>query len=222
MPTYKTLKCTNCNKEFKRELRSYKSCWKNIFCSVQCNASWKSVHGSKKLKCKNCNKEFFKFNNQIKKTKNHFCSRSCNAIYQNSHKKIGSRRSKLEKWLEKKLPELYPNLEFHFNRKDTINSELDIYIPSLKLAFELNGIFHYEPIYGEDKLASIQNNDNLKFAACQEKNISLCSIDVSSQKYFKEKSSQKFLDIIINIIDMNIKKLAPLTGFEPAKSSHRQ
>jgi len=45
---------------------------------------------------------------------------------------------------------LYPDLVIHFNKKDAINSELDIYIPSLKLAFELNGIFHYEPIFGKE------------------------------------------------------------------------
>lgn len=71
-----------------------------------------------------------------------------------------------------------------------------IYFPSLKLAFELNGIFHYEPIYGSDKLSSIQNNDHRKFAACHEAGISLCIIDTSKQTYFKPKSSQRFLDII--------------------------
>ena len=38
---------------------------------------------------------------------------------------------------------------------EAINSELDVYVPSLNLAFELNGIFHYEPIYGEKKLNQI-------------------------------------------------------------------
>ena len=79
----------------------------------------------------------------------------------------------------------YPNLEIHYNRKDAINSELDIYIPELELAFELNGIFHYEPIYGAEKLQQIQNNDDRKFQACLEKGISLCIIDTSSLKYFK-------------------------------------
>lgn len=153
------------------------------------------------MKCSICSKTFLKLHKEIKKSKNHFCSRSCAATYNNQNKTYGIRRSKLEIWLEEHLIALYPNLEIHFNRKDTIGSELDIYIPSLKLAFELNGIFHYEPIFGNDKLQKIQENDSNKFQKCQEHGISLCIIDTSSQKYFKPKSSQKFLDIITEIID---------------------
>lgn len=136
----------------------------------------------------------------IKKSPNHFCSHSCAGTYNNTHKTTGTRRSKLENYLESKLTDLYPTLEIHFNRKDTINSELDIYIPSLKVAFELNGIFHYEPIYGQNKLSSIQNNDNRKFQACLERGIELCLIDTSTQKYFKENTSLKYLEIITTII----------------------
>lgn len=95
---------------------------------------------------------------------------------------------------------LYPALVFHFNRKDAINAELDIYIPSLKLAFELNGLFHYEPIFGADKLAQIQNNDERKYQACIEHGIELCLIDVSSFKNFKEKGAVKYLSIIQEVI----------------------
>ena len=126
---------------------------------------------------------------------------SCAGTYNNTHKTHGTRRSKLEVWIEEQLTKLYPNLEIHFNQKDTINSELDIYIPSMKIAFELNGIFHYEPIFGEDQLNKIQNNDHRKFAACHEAGISLCVIDTSGQKYFKPKSSQRYLDIITGIIN---------------------
>ena len=84
--------------------------------------------------------------------------------------------------MEEILPQLFPNIDFTFNDKTAINSELDIYIPNLKLAFELNGIFHYEPIYGKDKFQRIVENDNNKFQRCQENGISLCIIDTTSQK----------------------------------------
>ena len=123
------------------------------------------------------------------------------------HKKYGIRRSKLEKWLEEKLIAMYPSLEFHFNRKDTILSELDIYLPSLKLAFELNGIYHYEPIHGSDVLSSIVNNDNRKFQACLERGIELCIIDSSKQKYFKESTCTPFLQIISSVINTKLVSL---------------
>jgi hypothetical protein len=169
------------------------------FCNLKCAANFKN--NTIQTPCSNCNTIFIKKNSQIKKTKNHFCSRSCAATYQNTHKQIGTKRSKLEIYLEQKLTSYYPQLNIDFNKKEAINSELDIYIPSLKLAFELNGIFHYEPIYGSEKLDQIQNNDQRKFKACLENSISLCIIDVSKQKYFKESTSIEFLNIIIDIIN---------------------
>lgn len=143
---------------------------------------------------------------------NVFCSRSCAATYKNTHKKKGTRVSKLELWLAQELTNLFPQLKFHFNRKDTINSELDIYIPSLRLAFELNGIYHYEPIHGQEKLNQIQNNDNRKFQACIEHNIELCIIDTSRLTYFKESNALLYLNIIKSIIT---NKQAVPHGFEP-------
>lgn len=181
------------------------------FCSRKCKNDAQYTKIS--VICLNCNYIFEKKISEIKKSKsgNNFCSKSCAAIYNNTHKKHGTRISKLEKWLNTNLTKLYPDLEFHFNRKDAINSELDIYIPSLKLAFELNGIYHYESIHGQDKLQQIQNNDNRKFQACLEQGIELCIIDTSQQKYFKEKTSQKYLDIIERLIN-EVRR----AGFEPA------
>lgn len=150
-------------------------------------------------KCANCG-ENLRVKNTVLQKRN-YCSNSCNATYTNTHKKYGTVRSKLEKYIEQSLVPMYPNLEFHFNRKDAINSELDIFIPCLNLAFELNGIFHYEPIFGKEKLSQINNNDKRKFQACLERGIELCIIDTSSQKYFKPKTSKKFLDIICSVID---------------------
>ena len=95
----------------------------------------------------------------------------------------------------------YDNSIVYVKSKEEINSELDIFIPKYKLAFELNGIFHYEPIFGSRKLEQTQNNDKNKFQLCQENKISLCVIDTSSLKYFKEQNAEKYLDIIKNIIN---------------------
>jgi len=174
------------------------------YCSIKCMSEADRTRVS--LSCTTCNSAFTKLPKEIKKTKNHFCSKSCAATYNNAHKAHGTRRSKLEAWLEEQLQALYPMMEFHFNRKDAINAELDIYIPSLKLAFELNGLFHYEPIFGADKLAQIQNNDQRKYAACYEAGIEMCWIDVSHQKYFKPATAKKYLDIIHELIQ---EKVAP-------------
>jgi hypothetical protein len=175
---------------------------KHDYCSLKCSSLPRIT--KENVICTQCGKEFIKKLNQIKRSPNHFCSHSCHASYQHSHKTTGYRRSKLEVWLETKLITLYPNLKFEFNKKDAINSELDIYIPELKLAFELNGIFHYEPIFGQEQLEKINNNDNRKFQACVENNIELCIIDSSKLSYFKESNCVKYLDIITNIINLKI------------------
>lgn len=201
------LECENCHNIFYKLKCSVKMGIKKTsghvcrFCSLECFGKYKTLTQTTLVKCVQCGNEHRKPNNVIKKSKNNFCNHSCSTQYQNSHKTTGYRRSKLEKWLEEQLTKLYPTLEIHFNKTDIINSELDIYIPSLKLAFELNGIFHYEPIYGNAKLHKTQNNDQRKFQACIERGIALCIIDTSKQIYFKESTSKQFLNIITQIID---------------------
>jgi transposase-like protein len=195
--------CAGCGKEFRRpNSRTRRSLEvihpNNPYCSLEC---YIASRDAKEVVCLQCGTIFKKKGNQIRKTKRNFCCHSCAATYNNLHKTHGTRRSKLEVWLEEQLRERYPDLEILFNAKETINAELDIHFPSLNLAFELNGIYHYEPIHGAKKLASIQTNDHRKFAACAEKNIALCIIDVSTMKNFKPAKGQRFLDIIVGIVD---------------------
>lgn len=198
------LKCCQCSVVFYKEKKhiinvlNLKRHEKGKYCSSKCYGESRNIKIN--VECACCNIGFKKSPHEIKKTKNNFCSRSCSATYNNKHKKHGTRRSKLEVWLEEQLPIKYPDLNFVFNGKKAIESELDIYIPSLNLAFELNGIFHYEPIFGKDKFDQIQNNDRNKYKACIDEKIDLCIIDTSQQKYFKPSSSQKYFNIITKII----------------------
>jgi len=207
--------CGQCKKNFEREIRQTYKGTKRTFCSKQC--SDKFFTKTIMAECGNCGTEVIRINAEYKASKSGkvFCNRSCAASYNNTHKTTGTRVSKLEIWLKEQLQNHYTEIEFHFNRKDTINSELDIYIPSLNLAFELNGIFHYEPIYGKDKLQSIQNNDSRKFQACLEHGIELCIIDTSSFKHFKSEKAMKYFEIIKNIIAL---KMAPSPGTAPGYS----
>jgi len=198
--------CAQCALPFTSSSKaSYAKREKSKYCSKACYTACFNL--AVKTVCGHCGNQVVKQRLDIAQSKSGyvFCDRSCSASYNNTHKTVGYRRSKLEIWLEGTLPILFPGLDFSFNKTDAINSELDIYIPSLKLAFELNGIFHYEAIFGDKQLKQIQNNDGRKFQACAEQKIALCVIDTSSQKKFTEHSSQKYLKIIQNIIDEHVK-----------------
>jgi hypothetical protein len=73
----------------------------------------------------------------------------------------------------------------------------------MNLAFEINGIFHYKPIYGENKLKLTQLNDQKKIDACIKKRISLIVIDISSINHFNRKVGDPVVNYIIKIIEEN-------------------
>ncbi len=214
-------KCERCGKPFtvpkntvlralKATLdRDRKALYKGRYCSKVCRLTRPST--AQEHECQQCHVKVMRIPSQVGGKV--FCSQSCSATYHNTHKTHGTRRSKLEVWLEQELAKRYPALDIHYARKDAINGELDIYVSSIRLAFELNGIFHYEPIYGANKLAQIKNNDQRKYQACIERGIELCTIDTSSFKYFKADRAKPYLDIITKLIDL---KLEHPTGFEPA------
>lgn len=205
--------CEYCNNTFfiiKHEIVKHinnptKRSAKIKFCNKQCASNFRFQNNRKhEVECANCNCKFLKYQNQIKKSKNNFCSRSCNASYTNKNKKIGTVVSKLEVYLQTALKQKFPKLEFLFNNKEIIGSELDIFIPSMNLAFEISGIYHFKPIFGESKLIQIQNNDLNKKIICSSKNIDLHVIDTSDQIKFSESSSEKYFNYIKNIVNDNI------------------
>lgn len=172
---------------------------KNHFCSKKCQMNFQGVRLN--VECKHCGKQFTKEENQVKKTKNNFCSRSCAASYNNTHKSYGTKRAKLEIYLEEQIKEYYPELELICNQKTAIESELDFYFPQLRFAIELNGITHYEPIYGDEKFEKIQNNDKRKVIACYEKGIELAIVDSSSCSYLSPKNKEKYKNLVFGLIE---------------------
>ena len=193
-------KCDLCNRDFSfpQRLRNRN---KGLFCSEQCYQESRLKRLA--VTCDECGVLFHKHSCIIAKTLHNFCSCKCSSIYKNKHKTWGTRRSKLELWIEKELSALYPSLQILFNDVSAIQCELDIFIPDLDLAFELNGIFHYKEVF--DNFQRTKNRDKMKIQLCAQKGIRLCVIDTRNQKSFRIKTSKVFLDIICNIITDRLK-----------------
>lgn len=204
-----SLDCPYCKNAFKTKRfllqRNIKS-GRLKFCSAKCSSL--SQRNRVECICAECNKMFIRTPAWVSKFKRAFCSQTCSGSYNNKHKTYGTRRSKLEIWIEEKLEENFKQFDIHFNRKDAIESELDIFIPHLKLAFELNGIHHYRNIHGDAVFKRVQANDRRKASTCREKNVELVVINTSMQKRFTKESSIEFLELIKGHINKRISDTA--------------
>lgn len=195
------LSCVVCDKPFtraKNELQKSLKRKKGIYCSYSCvTYSRMSLagFGSSDVVCKHCGKAFVKQNSDIKKSPNNFCSKSCSATYKNKHKTTGYRRSKLEKYLEERIRQEFPDLEFETNCRSVIDYELDFYFPSLKLAVEVNGPIHYKPIYSQDKFERIQEIDREKVRMCEELGIQL--VIIPNLNDFKVQLGYEYFNLLV-------------------------
>ena len=174
------LQCLHCNKDvlkFKSEIRKNPD---KVFCNNNCASqhNWKTrpkPDTRKSYLCKLCNKEVFRYEADIK-SKAIFCSLHCSGTYYSQFTKR-KERSNLELFLLVKLQENFPYLKvICSDREQCSGLELDFYFPDLKMAIEINGPVHYDPIYGEKYLESIQERDSRKAKICESKNIELLSI----------------------------------------------
>jgi hypothetical protein len=182
--------CLHCNKIFPLEKHRVQRAAERRtgkYCSQTCARHARRT--SQEVHCANCNNLFRKHGVEIKRTSKHFCSRSCAAQFNNRHKNLGaSRRSKAEDYLSNLRRQDFPALEIIQNNRALLSSglEVDIVIPRLKLAIELNGPVHYFPLFGEKKLAKIQAADISKQAEIQIIGYNLLVIDISAYGYFKK------------------------------------
>jgi len=171
------------------------SSWNNALLHVF-GETYQDSHKPHPIICEECGAVCHKTPCQIKQSEHHFCSLSCSSKYHQKNKTTGTNCSKAEKYIRQKLDTQFPNLNVKYNNRKIIGKELDIYIPSLSIAFEINGIFHYLPIFGQKKLDKTQKSDLEKKQLCFAKNISLHVIDISSMNIFSEKQTESFYKMI--------------------------
>lgn len=174
--------CTFCKREFSRTSNYKKR--NNPFCSRKCSSSYTQT--KLEVSCHLCGEKFYRRPSEIKA--NTFCSKSCATTFNNT-KKRKSRRSRCEKILFDLLKEEFQSLEIIPNDKTLLPGyEVDIAIPSIKLAIEWNGIVHFKPIYGQNKLNRIQERDKEKLALANQNHINLIVVPdlVSKEHYVKE------------------------------------
>lgn len=206
------VKCLNCEINFNKRLSESKR-FPNHFCSKDC----KWIHSNKQIEvqCLNCNKFFKKKESKIKTQPRHCCSIQCFKMLAKYKKNWGSNRSKLEIYAEKRLTE---ELILNISYNDTsIGYELDIYLPELSFAIELNGITHYKAIYGEEALLKRQENDRLKAEECVKRNIKLIVINVSEDKDNKrtlEKRYNEINNLILSRVEEYKQQLSQPITFE--------
>lgn len=197
------VKCSYCGNDCLKPtkyINENKKLQQNNYCSRSCVNLAKIQ--AKLHKCAACGKDVKVTPSAFKrsKTKRFFCNSSCAAKYNNQHKTTGTRRSKLESYIETRLGEDFPSLKFLFNTKHTIGAELDILCEELNLAIEVNGIVHYEPLYGKDRLQQIILRDKQKMILCAEQGIELIVVNAASHRYVNKHTCEVFYKQVQQII----------------------
>lgn len=196
-------KCDFCFNSFERNIKQCNKSEKH-FCSQSCSAKyWNGIRYPIKnrklakkripkipveLECSNCSKLFYRKYLQPNKTKKRFCSKSCQAIYANKNwnrsSRFGINKSRCETILKDIILKSFPDLEILENNRTIVTGglELDLFIPSKKVAIELNGPCHFIPLFGSEELQKTQHKDLLKIKYCQENNIKFFVVNIMGIK----------------------------------------
>lgn len=190
--------CPTCNRVYYKPTKRIQENLKRhrtSFCSRMCKDNHQVT--SKILRCTQCGVSLKRKAGEVAKSKsgNFFCGVSCSAVYNNLHKKHGKTRSKYELHLEEIVRTQYPTLDYSANDK-RLGAEIDFLFPGLKLAVEVNGVYHRLPIHGQNKLRRIQELDKKRKDLCQAHGLSLHIIEVTDIRRDKESVTQQFIDLL--------------------------
>lgn len=117
----------------------------------------------------------------------------------NRCKKCANSKSKYQLMTEQFLKENSVEFRKEFRFDDCRNIftlPFDLYIQSKNILIEVDGQFHYEPVFGEDNLKKTQTNDEIKNKYCKENNIKL--IRIPYWEFDKNNYKNILFDNIIN------------------------
>jgi hypothetical protein len=123
----------------------------------KCEETWRQKKVLVEWECPQCHKKLQV--SQRESSRRKYCSGTCRNLATNP-----SRNGSVSK-AESLLCDLLETSGYSIdrNRRDILSGlEIDIWIPSLQISIEYNGIHHLKPIHGEETLRKIQAKDSLK------------------------------------------------------------
>jgi len=137
------------------------------------------------------------WNKKTEEEKAEFFKKSTQAIQEASRN-----GSKMERYIFEHLTKLGYKVDRH--REFLVQNEkfhIDLYIPSCRLAIEVDGPMHFEPVFGEERLKKRQAADSQKNGLILSSGMVLLRVKLlkrESQRYFRQISEQ-IQEVISNI-----------------------
>lgn len=178
----KEITCLNCKKIFFRNPCNIVN--NNQFCSRKCHAIYSGFSNKEIVLCNECKSSIIRSINRNKNYKYHFCNNSCKAKFANRTynraARFGKNKSKGETILRDMILKDFPKLIIKENDRLTIPGglEIDLFLPDLKIAIELNGPCHYIPIFGAEALEKTKNKDGFKLQFLQKSKIKFFIVNI--------------------------------------------
>lgn len=106
--------------------------------------------------------------------------------------------SKLERYLLQNLSKHGFNAAFHQERSlSGTKLQIDMMIPDMGIAMEINGLSHYQPIWGDKSFNRTKNADNTKQAILLNHGFTMINI-----KHTKAGSNKRFQLILKELVDL--------------------
>lgn len=176
--------CDHCDKTFyKTPSRIRES--QNNFCSAECRGLFNRKRSL--VVCLTCGQQFEKNDCYIERTEKSFCSNECYQQYPDKINRLDCRRSRAEDYLYKLITNDFPQLSVSKNDTNILgnNMEIDLAIPTLKIAIEVNGPVHYKELFGKEVLKKTQERDRKKADILNKIGYQLIILDISEYHNFK-------------------------------------